>query len=131
MRSRTKWAAAAALAAAVLVGLMWKAPGEKSLVPDAGPGAAVAPDGAAAFAENCAKCHGEAGIGTDRGPPLVHQIYEPNHHADTSFFIAVRQGARSHHWPFGDMPPLPEVSDAEVFAIIAYIRAQQRAAGIF
>ena len=36
------------------------------------------------FAQNCSVCHGPAGDGTTQGPPLVHIIYEPNHHADAA-----------------------------------------------
>ena len=68
--------------------------------------------------------------GSDKGPPLVHKIYEPSHHGEESFYLAVRQGVRSHHWPFGDMPPVDGLSDDEVGRIIAYVRELQRAAGI-
>jgi len=86
--------------------------------------------GAALFATNCAACHGTGAAGSDKGPPLVHKIYEPSHHDDGSFYRAVHQGVRGHHWSFGDMPPVPGVSDAEVEAIITYVRELQRAAGI-
>lgn len=92
--------------------------------------AAAADDGAALFQRNCAECHGPAASGTDKGPPLVHQIYEPGHHSDDAFYRAVRLGARAHHWPFGDMPPVEGVSDEQVAAIVAYVRGLQRAAGI-
>ena len=73
---------------------------------------------------------GRAATGGATGPPLVHKIYEPGHHADAAFLLAVRQGARAHHWSFGDMPPIPGVSDAEVGQIVAYVRALQKEAGI-
>lgn len=83
------------------------------------------------FNENCAVCHGENAAGRDgAGPPLVHMIYEPNHHGDGSFQLAVKNGVRSHHWPFGNMPPQPQVSENEVDSVIAYVRALQRANGI-
>jgi mono/diheme cytochrome c family protein len=90
----------------------------------------AAQEGAALFATNCAACHGPGAAGSDKGPPLVHKIYEPSHHHDGSFYRAVRQGVRSHHWSLGDMPPVPGVSDGEVGRIIAYVRELQRAAGI-
>lgn len=62
-------------------------------------------DGARLFAENCARCHGDAAGGTDLGPPLVHRLYEPGHHPDFSFQNAIKNGVISHHWGFGDMPP--------------------------
>ncbi|HSM30420.1 MAG TPA: c-type cytochrome, partial [Woeseiaceae bacterium] len=63
-------------------------------------------------------------------PPLIHRIYEPNHHGDQSFYLAAKQGVRSHHWPFGDMPPVESITDAEVGQIVAYVRTLQRANGI-
>lgn len=88
-------------------------------------------EGEALFAANCQKCHGENGAGTDKGPPLVHRIYHPGHHADQSFVMAARYGVRSHHWPFGDMPPQPQVSETDITKIIAFVRAVQRANGVF
>jgi hypothetical protein len=38
---------------------------------------------------------------------------------------------RAHHWQFGDMPPLPDVSPAEVKRITAYVRDLQKKAGLF
>lgn len=86
--------------------------------------------GEAAFEANCAVCHGTRGLGTDQGPPLVDIIYEPNHHADMAFFMAVGRGVRAHHWQFGDMPPLPDVSNEQVQAIVEYVRFLQRQVGI-
>ena len=86
--------------------------------------------GGQSFVENCAKCHGMIGGGTDSGPPLIHKIYEPNHHGDFAFLRAVRQGTRSHHWRFGDMPPQPQVTDEQISAIVKFIREVQRANGI-
>lgn len=90
----------------------------------------AAETGAEIFAENCAACHGPSGVGSDQGPPLVHVIYEPGHHADGSFYLAVQNGVRAHHWRFGDMPPVESVGEAQVTAIITYIRELQRANGI-
>ena len=87
--------------------------------------------GERAFAATCAACHGLNGAGRDGlGPPLIHKIYEPSHHGDASFERAAQLGVRSHHWPFGDMPPQPGVTAADVTAIISYIRTLQRANGI-
>lgn len=89
-----------------------------------------AAQGQSLFLGNCAECHGFNARGTDKGPPLIHKIYEPNHHADIAFQLAARQGVRQHHWPFGDMPPQPEVSESEIKDIIAWVRQEQRKAGI-
>lgn len=82
------------------------------------------------FEANCASCHGPDAGGTNQGPPLVHKIYEPNHHADAAFRLAVQRGVRQHHWSFGNMPPQPQVDRAEVATIIAFVREIQRANGI-
>lgn len=98
-------------------------------VPELG---ATEQEGAALFAAKCASCHGPNAAGQDGvGPPLVHVIYEPGHHSDMSFFLAARMGVRAHHWSFGNMPAQPQVSDEDVAKIVAYIRALQRANGIF
>lgn len=87
-------------------------------------------DGAAAFEANCASCHGERGLGTASGPPLIHIIYEPSHHGDIAFVMAAERGVRAHHWGFGDMPPVPNVSREQVSEITEYIRHLQREVGI-
>ena len=88
-------------------------------------------EGQALFAKNCAGCHGRGGKGTDQGPPFIHKIYEPNHHGDASFYRAAEKGVRAHHWKFGDMPPVKDVSRSELTKIISYIRHIQGKAGIF
>ena len=92
---------------------------------------AAAKSGETAFNNNCAVCHGLNAAGQDGvAPPLVHVIYEPNHHGDAAFIRAAKQGVRAHHWPFGDMPPVENVTDHEIGNIISYVRALQRANGI-
>lgn len=87
-------------------------------------------EGERLFRENCIKCHGINAGGTDKGPPLVHNIYNPGHHADGAFYRAVAQGVAQHHWPFGEMPAQSHVPEDEVAKIIAYVRELQRANGI-
>lgn len=86
--------------------------------------------GAELFQQNCSGCHGRAGSGSSKGPPLVHETYNPTHHADLAFHLAVKNGVRRHHWRFGDMPPQPQVSPEATGHIVAYVRALQRRAGI-
>ncbi|WP_417262865.1 c-type cytochrome [Celeribacter sp.] len=87
--------------------------------------------GKRAFDGVCAACHGENAAGKEGfGPPLVHKIYEPSHHGDMSFLMAAERGVQAHHWRFGDMPPQEGVTPGDVKAIIAYVRALQRANGI-
>ncbi len=83
------------------------------------------PDGSALYQEHCASCHGSDLRGTEQGPSHLSKVYEPSHHPDASFRIAITRGASAHHWGFGDMPPVPGLSDAEVTAIIEFIREQQ------
>lgn len=87
--------------------------------------------GEALFNKNCKACHGIKGSGTDKGPPLVHRIYHPDHHGDVSFHWAVEKGVRAHHWNFGDMPKLEGVKPEDVDLIIQYVRSLQKAAGIY
>lgn len=87
--------------------------------------------GKQAFDAKCAKCHGANAAGQDGvAPPLIHKIYEPSHHGDAAIARAAKQGAQQHHWPFGNMPPVEGITDAEIAVIIEYIRALQRANGI-
>ena len=87
-------------------------------------------EGKRAFDANCSVCHGEAALGTAQGPPLVHGYYNPGHHADVAFTVAATRGVPQHHWNFGDMPPVPAVSAAEVEQIVRYVRWLQREAGM-
>lgn len=83
------------------------------------------------FESACAECHGVNAVGNDGvGPPLIHVIYEPSHHADEAFQRAVANGVRSHHWQFGDMQPVKDLTRGDVAMVIAYIREIQRANGI-
>ena len=87
--------------------------------------------GKVVFDANCAVCHGEAALGTQQGPPLVHSYYEPNHHADMAFMAAIGRGVPQHHWNFGDMPPVQGLGPADVDRIVAYVRWLQREAGVY
>ncbi|HSF68017.1 MAG TPA: cytochrome c [Nitrospiraceae bacterium] len=86
--------------------------------------------GETAFNANCARCHGKQAAGTDHGPPLVHKIYEPNHHGDPAFQRAAANGVQAHHWQFGNMPKIDAVTPADVDQIVKYVRWLQRQAGI-
>lgn len=94
------------------------------------PGVGDVARGEELYAASCAQCHGADATGTDQGPPFIHQVYVPSHHADVSFLLAVRNGVQPHHWDFGPMPPRPELSEAQVTDIVAYVRSLQRAAGL-
>ncbi|ASP35810.1 c-type cytochrome [Labrenzia sp. VG12] len=132
----------AALSLTVLIVLLWgltrkdtpsqSAAGQplvQVIVPDL---SAKARRGERLFEENCVACHGGNAAGRDGiGPPLVHKIYEPGHHADGAFYLAAQQGVRAHHWPFGNMPPVATVSMNDMESVILYVRELQRANGIF
>jgi mono/diheme cytochrome c family protein len=137
--------AAGVLAAGVALAVVWGG-ADEAAVPGPGQGAATGaamvavrlPElsatarlGQQAFAENCAGCHG-AGAAGQQGvaPPLIHRIYEPGHHGDMAIVLAAQRGVRAHHWRFGDMPPVPGLTERELGAIVVYIRELQRANGI-
>lgn len=101
-----------------------------STPPGDSPDAFTGGDGAALYDQACASCHGADLAGTAEGPPFLNAIYRPGHHSDAAFFLAARLGARSHHWDFGDMPPVEGITDAQVAAIVEFIRARQAEAGI-
>lgn len=83
------------------------------------------------FQAVCAACHGANAGGIDgNGPPLVHQLYVPGHHADIAISRAVKFGVQSHYWRFGNMPAVEGITDAELGDIIVFIREVQRANGI-
>jgi cytochrome c len=119
-------------AAAALLASMWACESrpERTQGFNPGPVPAALADGERTYDANCRVCHGPLGTGTEAGPPLVHRIYEPSHHSDAAFQLAVTRGVRAHHWTFGNMPPLPAVDSAEVARATAYVRWLQRQAGI-
>ncbi|SOE17216.1 cbb3-type cytochrome c oxidase subunit III [Hoeflea halophila] len=98
-------------------------------VPDLPP---VAREGEERFNQWCSSCHGPNAAGQDGiAPPLIHRIYEPNHHGDASFHLAAKNGVRAHHWQFGNMPPVEGITNAELDSIVVYIRELQRANGVY
>lgn len=141
--NKGKIAVLAIVAAAIAAAAIWTRGGEKAAPAGANAGqqAAVtvavpatfsdtAKIGERAFNAVCAACHGVNAAGTDAGPPLVHRIYEPSHHGDAAFESAVANGVRAHHWRFGDMPPQPALTKADLRSVIAYVRELQRENGI-
>lgn len=139
--NRTIFASLAGLLAACLIGYLaysqrlaggedkdLGAPMVEVILPDLGPDEK---GGEAAFNTFCTECHGKNAGGRDGfGPPLVHEIYEPGHHADISFLYAPKVGVRAHHWSFGNMPTIPGITDEETALILKYVRALQVANGI-
>lgn len=87
--------------------------------------------GKLSFDKYCASCHGKNGAGTSKGPTFLHRVYHPGHHGDQAFFLAAKNGAKAHHWRFGNMPPVAGVTDQQLDMIVAYVRALQKANGVF
>ena len=118
-----------------LVGFVWGviAPSSRDATVDVAVPelSAIAAAGKTAFDANCASCHGVGAAGTDKGPPLVHDIYNPGHHNDAAFYRAARAGVPQHHWPFGNMPAQPGLTDQELAVLVRYVRELQEANGIF
>lgn len=81
------------------------------------------------YEQSCAECHGVDLRGTDKGPSHLSVVYEPSHHADGAFLVAVLRGAPAHHWNFGPMPPIDGLDADDVAAITAYVRSVQQREG--
>lgn len=86
-------------------------------------------DGAIVYQARCASCHGEDLRGTDKGPSQLSIVYEPNHHSDESYRLAIRNGVGQHHWGFGNMPAVEDITDEQIELVIDYIRSQQQTLG--
>lgn len=127
MKPRTKLTALAGSLAVFLAGCGGEPPTTATqetlatLAPDA--------DGATIYQARCASCHGEDLRGTDKGPSQLSIVYEPNHHGDDSYRSAITNGAPQHHWGFGNMPAVEDISEDQIERVIVYIRTQQQALG--
>lgn len=83
------------------------------------------------YEKYCSSCHGQQLGGTDKGPPLIHPFYKPSHHGDQSFYRAVLEGVRQHHWNFGDMPPVAGMTAGKMDAVVPFIRYYQQQMELF
>lgn len=83
------------------------------------------------FEKNCSQCHGINLNGSENGPPLLHPFYKPSHHGDTSFYRAALLGVKSHHWNYGDMPPVANMTEKKMDSIVPYIRFYQQKKKLF
>jgi mono/diheme cytochrome c family protein len=81
--------------------------------------------GEAIYGANCAQCHGDDLAGTDRGPSLLEPIYGPDQLSDAEVADAIRNGVDEELWEFGPMPANGAISDAQIEAILAFLRAEQ------
>jgi len=89
-----------------------------------------ATQGSKLFVDYCSSCHGNNAHGSNQGPPLISKVYGNKHHADFAVHVAVRDGVRQHHWNFGDMAAIPNITPEQTAHVIAYIRLEQSKAGI-
>ena len=96
-------------------------------IPTQDPGLVTA--GAALYQAKCASCHGTDLRGTDLGPSHLSSVYEPGHHSDVAFVLAVQRGSAAHHWRFGAMPPIEGLTEDDITAIVAFVRETQRIEG--
>ena len=129
MTKRWSRRVAGVLAAVVVASACSTAGGDADAPTDAEPTADLVVAGEPLYQASCAQCHGTDLRGTSLGPSHLSIVYEPNHHGDAAFVLAARAGVRQHHWRFGNMPPIPGLSDSDLDAIVAYVRDQQRIHG--
>lgn len=125
-----RWMGIAAVVGSSLVGGLACGSGDGANQSESAGVAGDVARGRGLYAARCASCHGADPKGTDRGPSHLSKVYEPSHHADFAFRAAVADGVRAHHWRFGDMPRVEGLSDADVSAIIAYVRDEQQRRGL-
>jgi cytochrome c5 len=83
------------------------------------------------YEKYCSSCHGAELNGSDKGPPLIHPFYKPSHHGDKSFYRAALQGARQHHWEFGDMPAVAGMTSKKMDSLVPYVRYYQQQKKLF
>ncbi len=90
---------------------------------------ALVAEGEVLYRASCAACHGIDLRGTAVGPSQLSVVYQPGHHSNESYISAAFNGVPAHHWEFGDMAPMPGLTQDDMDRIIAYIRENQRIEG--
>lgn len=134
MKKNAVWIAIAALATVMVIAVVFIGDSPTGDTQDAGTGIpqqdpALVAAGDELYQASCAACHGSDLRGTDLGPSHLSIVYEPNHHGDAAFILAAKNGVPQHHWPFGDMAPVPGLNDDDLVAIVAFVRENQRIFG--
>ncbi len=81
--------------------------------------------GEAIYAANCAQCHGGDLGGSDRGPSLLDPVYGPDQLTDAQFIDAIVNGVDERLWDFGPMPANRGYSDAQLDAVLTFVRGRQ------
>ena len=132
IRRNVTWIAIGALVVVIVVGVVLFG----NTPQDGEAGTGISPQdpelvaaGEILYQANCATCHGTDLRGTATGPSHLSIVYEPNHHGDIAFVLAAKNGVQAHHWSFGNMAPVPGLSDDDLAAIVAYVREIQRIEG--
>lgn len=118
---------AAGMVAMVLVLAACGGNGEAADLPT---GAALRAQGADVYANACATCHGEELGGTTAGPPLLAELYAPGRLSDEAMAAAIVDGVPQQYWTFGPMPGVGGLSEADIAAVVAHVREEQRRAGL-
>ena len=77
------------------------------------------------YGANCAQCHGDDLAGTDRGPSLLEPVYGADQLSDVDLADAIRNGVDEELWGFGPMPANGAITDTQIEAIVAFVRAEQ------
>ena len=86
-------------------------------------------EGEPVYRASCAACHGADLRGTEFGPSQFSVVYQPGHHSDSSYISALVNGVPAHHWDFGDMAAVPNLSKDDMTRVIAFVRENQRIEG--
>jgi cytochrome c len=86
-------------------------------------------EGEPVYRASCAACHGADLRGSEFGPSQFSVVYQPGHHSDESYMSAMVNGVPAHHWDFGDMAAVPDLSPDDMTRIIAFVRENQRIEG--
>jgi cytochrome c len=86
-------------------------------------------EGEPVYRASCAACHGADLRGTEFGPSQFSVVYQPGHHSDFSYISAMVNGVPAHHWDFGDMAAVPNLSKDDMTRIVAFVRENQRIEG--
>ena len=79
-------------------------------------------EGAQQFVEYCAGCHGADGRGGDKAPSLVSASGQATH-SDAELFQIIHDGT------MGGMPPFAQIGDANIAALVQFLRALEGQSG--
>src|SRR6188508_516210 len=81
--------------------------------------AAVVAAGQTLYSQLCQTCHGPGAQGGDRGPALTSGTFTHGG-GDPDLFRSIRSGVRGTQ-----MAPFPDLSDTQIWQLVAYVRSLQ------